>query len=145
MQTREIEDIKTFLNQAFIVDCRIEDKKVELAKLEEIKNNITYVDVAKISVPIQQENTLKLNNIIASYSELLISQLTELIEIKKAIVHLISNVTDEEYKCLLELRYIYLYKWDDIAIQMTYSKGHVHRIHKKALNYLINNNTIIKK
>ena len=46
---------------------------------------------------------------------------------------MISQVTDERYRCVLELRYLCGMDWQDVADRLHYSLRWVHKLHAEAL------------
>lgn len=59
-----------------------------------------------------------------------------LIDLKKEIEGVISNLDNPTYRLLLTKRYIDCKKWELIAVEMNYSYRGVHKIHKIALDRL---------
>ena len=51
----------------------------------------------------------------------------------KEITDRIEQLTDEDEKDVLMYRYIKLMKWEDIAVKMSFSWQHTHKIHLQAL------------
>ena len=56
-----------------------------------------------------------------------------LVDLKKDIMALIKAVKNPEYQTLLELRYLCFKKWEQIALDMGYTRRHLERMHIKAL------------
>lgn len=50
----------------------------------------------------------------------------------------ISDSKDELYKDILEMRYIFGYKWDDIVPSIHYCYDYVFRLHREALKFVFN-------
>ncbi|MCD7810301.1 MAG: DUF1492 domain-containing protein [Ruminococcus sp.] len=65
-----------------------------------------------------------------SEADTLIDELvTKRLEIEKAI----ATVPDEKGRTVLEHRYLYLQSWEEISVEMGYSKPHLYRLHREAL------------
>jgi len=59
------------------------------------------------------------------------------IEIMNEITDVINAVEDDTEQTLLSLRYLKFKTWEEIATELHYSWRHTHRIHKQALNDVI--------
>ena len=59
-----------------------------------------------------------------------------LVDLKKDIMTLVKTVKNPEYQTLLELRYLCFKKWEQIAVDMGYTRRHLGRMHLNALNSL---------
>lgn len=126
--------IKEFLNQAFILEKRIKDKKEELEKI--------IIDSVAIMSP-RFDNEIRVNNyndkigdITCKKIELvnmIFEQSEHLLKLKYEIINLIESIENQEYRRLLELRYIQYLKWEEIALKMDYSYRHTTKLHSFAL------------
>lgn len=59
----------------------------------------------------------------------------EKVKIRKKIEQSIRNLEDEDEQEVLRLRYISGLSWEEIALELNYSRAHMHRIHGKALGH----------
>ena len=61
-------------------------------------------------------------------------QMNERIQLRREIVRKIECMESETEKAVLRYRYIHMLKWEEIAVKMSYTWQHIHRIHGKALS-----------
>lgn len=74
----------------------------------------------------------------AKLDELLIElkdQMDKRIQLRREIVRKIECMDSETEKAVLRYRYIHMLKWEEIAVKMSYTWQHIHRIHGKALSH----------
>ncbi len=125
---------KEYLSQYYILDKRIKDKKDEMEKLKLVVNSVgSFAITEKVQ---SSGNLHKMSDTIAIIVDLLdeiMEQTTKLLKLKYEIMMCIEKTEKQEYKRLLELRYIKCMKWEEIAVDMGYSYNHIHRIHSRAL------------
>ncbi len=125
---------KEYLSQYYILDKRIKDKQEELEKLKLSADSIKSFTITE---KVQSSGNLhKMSDDIASFidlSEEISRQTIKLVKLKYEIMMRIEKVEKQEYKRLLELRYIKCMKWEEIAVEMGYSYKYVHKIHSCAL------------
>ena len=62
-------------------------------------------------------------------------QMNERIQLRREIVRKIECIESETEKAVLRYRYIHMLKWEEIAVKMSYTWQHIHRIHGKALSH----------
>ena len=62
-----------------------------------------------------------------------LSQIDLLVDTKKEIESVIERVPDADCRLLLEMRYLAMESWIDVAAEMNVSRSYVHRLHEKAL------------
>ena len=62
-------------------------------------------------------------------------QMNERIQLRREIVRKIECMDSETEKAVLRYRYIHMLKWEEIAVKMSYTWQHIHRIHGKALSH----------
>lgn len=74
----------------------------------------------------------------AKLDELMIElkdQMDKRIQLRREIVKKIEAMDSETEKAVLRYRYIHMLKWEEIAVKMSYTWQHIHRIHGKALSH----------
>lgn len=64
------------------------------------------------------------------------NDIDNLIDLKAEIIRQIEGIQDDTYKILLTERYILGKTWEQIAVDMSYSYIHIHRLHSQALQEL---------
>ncbi len=126
--------IKEYLQQKFILEKRIQDKEDEL---NELRAKIESAKSQKFAERVQTTQNVN-NNAdmiveMLAFEEEIEKQKNDLIKLSREISKAINNVEKQEYKRVLELRYLKCLKWDDVADKMNVSERQVHRIHSKAL------------
>ncbi|NLM05699.1 MAG: sigma-70 family RNA polymerase sigma factor [Tissierellia bacterium] len=57
----------------------------------------------------------------------------ELVDLKRKIMEIINSIESDEYRLVLEMRYLNFKTWEDISESLNYSYRQVHRIHGEAL------------
>lgn len=62
-------------------------------------------------------------------------QMDKRIQLRREIVKKIEAMDSETEKAVLRYRYIHMLKWEEIAVKMSYTWQHIHRIHGKALSH----------
>ena len=73
----------------------------------------------------------KLDELLSELEE----QMNERIQLRREIVRKIESMDSETEKAVLRYRYIHMLKWEEIAVKMSYTWQHIHRIHGKALSH----------
>ena len=105
-------DAKEYLEQARHLDMRIHAK---LKLKEEFKGSPGAGEkLAELEAEIDQE-------------------IDELAELKLKITQMIRRVSKPEYRTVLELRYLSLWTWEKIAMNMNYSENYIYELHRAAL------------
>ncbi|MBR0463437.1 MAG: hypothetical protein IJJ23_03535 [Clostridia bacterium] len=127
---------KEYLSQAYRLDQRIE-RKIEdrdrmRAKLQKATAQITGmprggsgVDWTELSVRAME------------YDAKIAREMSELYRLKTEIEGVIAAVEDQRYQRLLTLRYIDGKRWENIAVEMSYSWRRVMQMHHEALRAVI--------
>lgn len=108
----------------------------ELKSLRELatKVNSALSDLPKDKNAHQQmeTNIIKIINLELEID----SEVQRLIDIKSDISKLIKRAENDEHRLILELRYLHLKKWGEIAQIMGYGVDNVYKIHRCALKKL---------
>ena len=127
-------NVKEFLSQLHFIDQRINCKFEQVQKLRALatKGSATLSDI-NIS---QSKKTQKMESTVLKIISLeneINKDINELIDLKQKISSMIKQVGNFECQVLLELRYLNLKTWAQIASEMGYSLQHIFKIHRKAL------------
>lgn len=111
---------KEYLSQAYYINLRIKYKLDELKSLRELstKVNSVFSDLPRNKNANQQMET-NIIKIIELEREI-DSEVQRLIDIKSDISALIKSAESDEHRLILELRYLHLKKWGEIAQIMGY-------------------------
>lgn len=125
---------KEKLNQAYVLEKRIKDNELELVKLRSEAEGLKSQDFQeKVQTTPRHDKIVDMIQAILDLNALLTNQRIELFRAKYEILTLIQKAETEEYKRLLELRYIKNLKWEEIALEMNYNYKYIHKLHSKAL------------
>ena len=126
--------IKEYLSRAYYLDMRIRSKAMQIAELETLATKVNAA-LSPIKVQTSKDNHKMESTVIkmTEYQEELNNDMKKLIQVKRETKEIIDTVTNDEYRVLLELRYLSSMRWEEIAVEMNYSIDHVFRLHRRAL------------
>ena len=125
---------KEYLQRAWQIDRRIQDKMNQAERLKEMATNVT----ATLSgMPgSASRNNHKMDGAIATMMDMAKDIETEterLLRVQTETMQTIWAVEDDTCRTLLELRYISFLPWESIADEMDVSKRRVLQLHAKSL------------
>ena len=125
---------KEYLSQAHRIDQRINSKLEQIKSLRSLaeKATSTLSGMPKSDTP----NTSRMEEVIVKMIDLeeeINADIATLVDLKREISTVIKQVDNLEHQTLLEQRYLCFMRWEDIAVQMTYSMQHLFRHHNDAL------------
>ena len=125
---------KEYLSRAYYLDIRIRSKAMQIAELETLATKVNAA-LSPIKVQTSKDNHKMESTVIkmTEYQEELNNDMKKLIQVKRETKEIIDTVTNDEYRVLLELRYLSSMRWEEIAVEMNYSIDHVFRLHRRAL------------
>lgn len=125
---------KEYLSQALLLDHRIDSKIEQIASLNALATKCTSAITGMPHNPSPSQSTMA-DAIckIVDLQELLKKDLSALVDLKREIMGVINGIENDEYKTVLEKRYLCFLSWEQIAVDMHYSMEYAFRIHKKAL------------
>ncbi|MBR4077294.1 MAG: DUF1492 domain-containing protein [Oscillospiraceae bacterium] len=129
---------KEYLSQALHLDHRIDSKIEQIASLNALATKCTSAITGMPHNPSPSQSTMA-DAIckIVDLQELLKKDLSELVDLKREIMTVIDDVGNDEYKALLEKRYLCFQPFEQIAVNMGYSIQHTFRLHDKALKEIV--------
>lgn len=127
-------EARTYLEQAYRIDQRINSKIEQVASLHNLatKANSTLTDMPGSP----NRNIHKMEDIIVKIVDLeneINQDIDMLVDLKTEIMQVIKKVDDLELQTLLEQRYLNFRTWEQIAVDMGYNVRHLYRMHDKAL------------
>lgn len=129
---------KEYLSQARYLDARVNAKIAQLASLNDLATKATSTISDMPRVPNYTGSSLENTVVkIIDLQEEINHEIDTLVDLKKEIYRKIQEVSNPEYKTVLERRYICLETWEQIAVDMNYSIQHIHRMHSLALKEII--------
>jgi len=125
---------KAFLSQAYRIDQRINSKLEQVQSLRELaeKATTTLSDTPRPASP----NIHRMEDIIAKIMDLeneINGDIDKLVDTKRDIMNAINTVENTTYRTLLELRYLCLKTWEEIAAQMNYDCRYLLKVHDRAV------------
>lgn len=125
---------KQYLNQAKNLDERIRTKADQIRSLHELAERAT---VTLSDMPRGPGNINGLDNIITkivTLEESIQADMDQLVDIRGDINAAIGSVDNDDYRLILEKRYILRESWDEIADELHMSRRSVLRAHGNALS-----------
>ena len=136
---------KEYLSQTFNLDHRIDTKIDQIASLNALATKCTSALTGMPHNPSSSKYTMaEAIDKIVDLQELLKKDLSELVDLKREIMEVINGIDNDEYKTVLEKRYLCFQKWEEIAVAMHFSIQYANRIHERALAYLEKSDAIPK-
>lgn len=124
---------KEYLNQARMLDKRIDSKLEQVERLRALAERTTTV---LSSQPKGTSGTNRTEYCVLKIWELereVNEDIDRLIDLKREIQDAIGLLTDDKYKLLLEYRYLCGNTWEQIAEKMRIDLRWVYRMHGRAL------------
>ena len=125
---------KEFLNRAYRIDCRINNKCEQLERLKALASSAS-MNYGGAQVSHSRKTDALENNIlhIIEAEHELDEQIDMLIDMKKEIQQVIDLVADPDCRVLLEMRYLCMKRWQDIGATMELGRTQTYKLHMKAL------------
>lgn len=124
---------KEYLNQTYRIDKMIESKIEQVRSLKDLSTKATAV---LTDMPSGSRDVHSKENIIAKMLDMeneLKFDIDKMVRIKKEVTDTINTVNDRNCRLLLEMRYLRLMSWEDIAADMNCSLRSIHYLHNRAL------------
>ena len=126
---------KEYLSQALYLDKRLKAKE---RRLDWLRSHAEYVspqisESPKTASGIKSPLEEAVVRIVDLETEIALN-ITELVRLKQEIANAIRGVNSIECETILEMRYLALMTWEDIAMQMNYSNDYIYHLHRKALS-----------
>lgn len=125
---------KEFLGQAYRLDQRINSKLQQIDSLRSLTQKVTQsYDGEVVS---HTRNVSSLEDVIIRLMEAeeeLNQQIDKLVDTKIEIANLIDRIHNESYRLILEKRYLCFLSWEQIGIDMKYSRRWLMSKHERAL------------
>lgn len=127
---------KEYLNQARVINARIQARKDEITRLEAmLLRGISYEGEVGSSTPNSNGNEQIIFKIV-ELKGLLNHQLLELVDKQTEILATIDRLTEANEIVVLSKRYLQMKAWTTICNEMGYSDARVYQIHKSALDHI---------
>ena len=125
---------KEFLSQARYLDMRINSKLEQIDSLNDLATKCTSTLTGMPHNP-SQSTSLMADAVckIVDLQELIKNDVSKLVDLKREIMDVIDAIENDEYKTLLEKRYLCFQTFEQISVDLHYSIEYTFRLHKKAL------------
>ena len=129
---------KEYLLQARYLDNRIASKREQIQNLNDLatKCTSTWSDMPRS----QNTGRSRMADCVIQIIDLeneISADMLKLINLKREITETINKVENDEYKTILEKRYLCWLTWEQIAVDLNYSVMHIHRMHGEALKAVV--------
>ncbi len=125
---------KEYLSQYRLLDTRIENKIDQIRSLRELAEKCTSaISVNRGKVANSDSAMEKTIIAVVDMEKEVQQEMDGLLRLKKEISDAIKTVENEEYRILLEKRYLCLNRWKSIAESMGYSLRNIYFMHNLAL------------
>lgn len=136
---------KEYLSQTFHLDHRIDSKIDQIASLNALATKCTSAITGMPHNPSASKYPMAdAIDKIVDLQELLKKDLSALVDLKREIMEVINGIDNNEYKTVLEKRYLCFQKWEEIAVSMHFSIQYANKIHERALEYLEKSGVILQ-
>jgi len=125
---------REYLGQAYRLDQWINSKLRQVENLRSLTQRVT-ASYGREPVSHTRNVTSLEDSIIRLMEgeEQINQQIDKLVNLKMDIAALIDHVRNENYRLILEKRYLCFLSWDEIATDMHYSSRWVRNVHERAL------------
>ena len=125
---------KDFLNQAFLIDQRIDAKIAQVKSLNDLATKCTATITGMPRNP--NRGGSRMADAVCKMIDLeneIARDMDRLIEVKREIVTVINAVDDVVLRTLLEKRYLCGATWEEISVDLCFNRRWTFRLHDKAL------------
>lgn len=132
-----INENKKKLEQAYYIDKQINSKLEQISALRAIATKATTT--LRIDAGGGGHNNHSMESVIAKIVDLendINDDIDQLVDLKRDIGEIIATVDVPAQKIVLELRYLCFKKWEQIAVEMSFSMQRVYQIHEQAIKRL---------
>lgn len=125
---------REYLGQAYRLDQWINSKLRQVENLRSLTQRVT-ASYGREPVSHTRNVTSLEDSIIRlmEAEEQINQQIDKMVNLKMDIAALIDHVRNENYRLILEKRYLCFLSWDEIATDMHYSSRWVRNVHERAL------------
>lgn len=126
--------VKEFLNRARFIDQEINAKIDHLEKLDSMVHRVT-TSISEMPGKNQPDNAER-EKLIVKMIDLkweINEEIDKLVDSKREINRLIGKIEKEKHRLLLELRYINICTWEEVAEKMGVTERSIYRMHGAAL------------
>ena len=126
---------KDYLGQAYRLDQHIKDRLLQLAQLRSLTQQITTAyDREVVSRPrnvhAREDSVIRL----MEAEEEINREVDRFVDTKMDISKTIAMVRNENYRLILEKRYLCFMTWEQISLDMNYTNRWLRKMHDRALD-----------
>ncbi len=133
---------KEFLQQAGNTHLAVESRLEQIARLQSLTTKATTVMNGVPTAGTSAGSVIETRiGEVQEQSALLAEEISRMVDARNEVAEAIARVTNPDERCLLELRYLCHYSWEQIAKILTFSVDHVFTLHRQALKNLTVNNS----
>ena len=129
-------ELKKYLEKLQVLDIEIQAKEEHIKELRQILDALHTTVKNEIYSDLILRQLTEIKEIIADFEYKFLRDIKIKLETKRLILSVIEKVENPEYKIILELKYVNLKTWEQIAEITNYSVRNMHYIHNKALDEL---------
>lgn len=125
---------KVFLSQVFHLDQKIASKKCQIVHLRDAATNCTSNISGMPHSPSRKKSPMEdaIIRLVDLQAEME-NELAQLLQLRVDAQRVIQQVSNPEYRLLLEKRYLCYESWEEIAVDMNWSLSWTMKLHRKAL------------
>lgn len=130
---------KEYLRQAYRINELIQSNQQELDELRDLSVNLSATDYSKDKVQTSSSDDASYTKIVEKIIELenaIKDDIEKMLSLKLEIRNVVNDVSDNEERLLLKLRYLNFLTWDSVCDEMNVSARTAHRIHAAALSHV---------
>ena len=133
---------KEFLQQAGNTHLAVESRLEQIARLQSLATKATTVMNGVPTAGTSAGSVIETRiGEVQEQSALLAEEISRMVDARNEVAEAIARITNPDERCLLELRYLCHYSWEQIAKILTFSVDHVFTLHRQALKNLTVNNS----
>lgn len=126
---------KEYLGQAYRLDQHIKDRLVQLSQLRALTQQITTAYDREVvsrtrNVHALEDSVIRLMEAEADINR----EIDRFVDIKMDISKTIARVRNENYRLILEKRYLCFMTWEQISMDMSYTNRWLRKMHDRALD-----------
>ena len=126
---------KEYLGQAYRLDQHINDRLMQLSQLRALTQRITTAYDGEVvsrtrNVHALEDSVIRLMEAEESINE----EIDRFVDIKMDISKTIARVRNENYRLILEKRYLCFMNWEQISLDMHYTNRWLRKMHERALD-----------
>ena len=126
---------KEYLGQAYRLDQHIKDRLVQLSQLRALTQQITTAYDREVVSRTRNVHALEDSVIrLMEAEEDMNREIDRFVDTKMDISQIIAKVRNENYRLILEKRYLCFMTWEQISMDMNYTNRWLRKMHDRALD-----------